>query len=61
LPVKVELPDPVPTKLLVPEDLSVSLIILLFKAELPYASFPEPPDLVLDADELLLETVLLFA
>ena len=35
LPVKVELPDPVPTKLLVPEDLSLSLIILLFKAELP--------------------------
>lgn len=34
LPVNVEFPAPVPTRLLVPDDLSLSLIILLFNARL---------------------------
>lgn len=63
LPVKVELPDPVPTKLLVPDDLSLSLIIFLFKVEFPSA-YPlafvlEPPlfelEFVEDDNELLVE------
>ena len=57
LPVRVELLPPVPTRLLVPEDLSLSLIILLLMAEFP-TSFPDAPLLVLEADELLLERVL---
>lgn len=38
-PVRVELPEPVPTKLLVPEDLSLSLIILFCIRVLPDDSF----------------------
>ena len=57
LPVRVEDPDPEPTRLLVPEDLSLSLIIFEFKALFPASFPPEPPLRVLDADELLLDAV----
>lgn len=58
LPVRVEDPAPVPTRLFVPDDLSPSLIILLaMDAAIPF-SYYLPPLLVLDADELVLVSVL---
>lgn len=60
LPVRVELPEPLPTRLLVPEDLSLSLIILLAIAPpaCPLSlSFPEPL-LELEEEELVLVRVL---
>lgn len=60
-PVRVELPDPLPTMLLVPELLSVSLIILLAIAPPVFPlslSLPAPLLLVLEADELVLVRVL---
>lgn len=61
LPVRVELPDPLPTILLVPELLSLSLIILFAIAPPVYPfslSFAPDPLLVLEADELVLVKVL---
>ena len=55
LPVSVEFPEPLPTRLLVPEDLSLSLIILLAMAPPAYPlllSWPDPL-LVLEEDEEL--------
>ena len=59
LPVKVELPLPEPTRLLVPEDLSLSLIILLAIAPPDWPlSLSLLPLLLLEADELVLVRVL---
>ena len=59
-PVRVELPEPLPTKLLVPELLSLSLIILLAMAP-PFwplsLSLPDPL-LELEDEELVLVSVL---
>ena len=58
LPVSVEFPTPVPTRLLVPDDLSLSLIIFLPNGWLfadPLAPFwPDDPLLALEEDEMVL-------
>ena len=62
LPVKVELPFPDPTRFLVPDDFSLSLIILLAMDEFCVCVYPFslslPVDPRLEAEELLVEVAL---
>jgi len=55
LPVRVEFPCPVPTKLFVPEDLSLSLIIFFARPEFYYSYFG--CEVLLDLPLLVLEFV----